>query len=114
LPADANYVAVAAAAKAFALAIDAAVGSSDNSGTPVPAGSVPINLEAVTAIPSSGTTQEAQLGKTGLLWGICRGTMRGRPLLGNALDATVSTYAVVAQSIVALYLEMASVCLNTP
>jgi hypothetical protein len=113
-PTDPNYVAVAAAAKAFASAVDAAVGTSDNSGTPVPAGSVPINLEAVTAIPSSGTTQEAQLGKTGLLWGICRGTMRGRPLLGNALDATVSTYVVVAQSIVALYLEMASVCLNTP
>jgi hypothetical protein len=111
---DPNYVAVAAAATAFASAVDAAVGTSDNSATPAPPGSAPINLEAVTAIPSVGQTQEAQLGKTGLMWAICRGTMRGRPLLGNALDATVSTYSTVASSIVALYLEMASVCLNTP
>jgi hypothetical protein len=109
---DPNYVAVVAAATAFAKSVDAAIPPDNGSGVPV--GTVPLNLEAVTAIPSSGPTQEAQLGKTGILWGICRGTMRGRPLLGNALDATVSTYAVVAQSIVALYLEMASVCLNTP
>ena len=113
-PTDPNYVAVVAGATAFAKAVDAAVGASDNSGGAVPAGSVPINLEGATATPSSGTTQEAQLGKTGLLWGICRGTMRGRPLLGNALDATTATYAAVANAIVALYLEMASVCLNTP
>jgi hypothetical protein len=109
---DANYVAVSAAAAAFARSVDAAI-PPDNGGG-VPAGTVPINLEAVTAIPSSGPTQEAQLGKTGLLWGICRGTMRGRPLLGNALDTTTSTYNAVAASIASLYLEMASVCLNTP
>ena len=109
---DANYVAVSAAAAAFARSVDAAIPPDNGSGVPV--GTVPINLEAVTAIPSSGTTQEAQLGKTGLLWGICRGTMRGRPLLGNALDTTTSTYNAVAASIASLYLEMASVCLNTP
>jgi hypothetical protein len=109
---DPNYVAVVAAATAFAKSVDAAIPPDNGSGVPV--GTVPINLEAVTAIPSSGQTQEAQLGKTGILWGICRGTMRGRPLLGNALDATVGTYAAVAQSIAALYLEMVNVCLNTP
>jgi hypothetical protein len=114
-PTDANYVAVVAAATAFATAVDTAIGASDNLAAAVPTGTTPINAEGnETAVPSLGPTQEAQLGKTGILWGICRGTMRGRPLLGNALDATSSTYTNVANAIAALYLEMASVCLNTP
>jgi hypothetical protein len=114
---DTFYVALASAAAQFALAVDAAVAAADISGgAVVPSGTVGIttsgsNPTGVT--PSTGTIAEAQLGKEAIMYGICRGVNKGRSLLGNSLDTTLSTYSAIASSIVALYLEMATV-LNTP
>jgi hypothetical protein len=113
---DPWYVATGAAAVAFAAEVDATVGASDVAGTPVPAGTQAITVggETPTAIvPTTGTIQEGELGKSGLIWAICRGVEWGRPLLNSALDTTSSTYLAIAQSVVALYLDLATV-LTTP
>jgi hypothetical protein len=113
---DASYVAIGAAATAFATEVDATVGAADVAGTPVPAGTQAITTSAEpngAIIPTTGTIQEGQLGKTGILWAICRGVEWGRPLLGNALDTTASAYLPIAQSVVALYLDLAA-ALTTP
>jgi hypothetical protein len=108
---DPFYTALGSAAAAFADAVDAAVGAADVSGNPVPTGTQYVTTdsegELTVAQPANGTIQEGELGKTGVLWAICRGVNHGRPLLGNSLDATESTYAAEAQSVVALYLVVA-------
>jgi hypothetical protein len=49
--------------------------------------------------------QQWVLAKTDLMYGVCRGVMWGRPLLGSTLDTTASTYLPAAESINALFLE---------
>ena len=107
---DSFYVALAAAAQVFAAQIDLTVGASDVTGADVPTGTQFITLGgdggANLVPPTTGPVQQGVLGKTGLMWAICRGVMHGRPLLGNALDVTPATYEAISTSIVALYLEM--------
>lgn len=112
---DTAYEAIAAAAVAFANEVDTTVGAPDVVGTPVPTGTQPIsNAEGAGALPpTTGTIQEGELGKTGLMWAICRAQIHGRPLLNNTLDTTASTYSALAQSIVALYL-VSALALTTP
>jgi hypothetical protein len=113
---DASYVAIGAAAVAFATEVDLTVGAADVAGTPVPTGTQAITASAepnIPIIPTTGTIQEGELGKTGILWAICRGVQWQRPLLNSALDTTASYYLGIAQSIVALYLDLA-VALTTP
>jgi hypothetical protein len=118
---DANYVAVALAAKAFATEVDTTVGASDVSSGAVPTGTSPITFLFQESpplnsdiVPTTGTITEAQAAKGGLMWAICRGVMWGRSILGiPATDNTAATYAPIAASIVALYLELTTV-LNTP
>ena len=118
---DPNYVAVCLAAKAFATEVDTTVAASDNSGVPVPTGTSPITFlfqesppQNSDIVPTTGTITEAQNGKGGLMWAICRGVNWGRSILGiPATDNTAATYANIAESVVALYLELATV-LNTP
>jgi hypothetical protein len=113
---DPNYVAISAAAVAFATEVDAAVGAGDFAGTAVPTGTQAITVSAepnTTIVPTTGTIQEGQLGKTGLMWAICRGVQNGRPLLGDSLDTTAASYSAIAQSIVALYLDL-TLALLTP
>jgi hypothetical protein len=120
-----NFTAIAAAASAFASAVDTAVNGVDATGTPIPAGSVFITVtgeggfnEGV--VPSNGTLVEGQLAKTNLMWAICRGVIFGRPLVGGenpedeTADTNTATYTLIASHIVALYLEVANVSLNTP
>ena len=107
---DSFYVALAAAAQVFAAQIDLTVGASDVTGADVPTGTQFITFGgdggANLVGPATGPIQQGVLGKTGLMWAICRGVMHGRPLLGNALDVTPATYEAISTSIVALYLEM--------
>ena len=107
---DSFYVALAAAAQVFAAQIDLTVGASDVTGADVPTGTQFITFGdeggANLMAPTTGPVQQGVLGKTGLMWAICRGVMHGRPLLGNALDVTPATYEAISTSIVALYLEM--------
>ena len=107
---DSFYVALAAAAQVFAAQIDLTVGASDVTGADVPTGTKFITFGgdggANLVGPATGPIQQGVLGKTGLMWAICRGVMHGRPLLGNALDVTPATYEAISTSIVALYLEM--------
>lgn len=107
---DSFYVALAAAAQVFAAQIDLTVGASDVTGADVPTGTQFITFGgdggANLVAPTTGPVQQGVLGKTGLMWAICRGVMHGRPLLGNALDVTPATYEAISTSIVALYLEM--------
>jgi hypothetical protein len=106
---DPGYVAIRSAAVAFANEVDAAVGASDVTGTPVPTGTQFSTASAdgsqTVASPANGTVQEGLLGKTGLMFAVCRGVMSGRPLLGTSADTTGSTYSTAAQAAVALYLE---------
>jgi hypothetical protein len=114
---DPNYEAVSNAAVAFATEVDAAVGAQDLAGGPVPTGTTAITVDSdekpTVIIPTTGTIQEAELGKTGIMWAICRGVNHGRPLLGTTADTTDATYSAISQSVVALYLKLATV-LNTP
>ena len=107
---DSFYVALAAAAQVFAAQIDLTVGASDVTGADVPTGTQFITFGgdggANLAAPTTGPVQQGALGKTGLMWAICRGVMHGRPLLGSTLDVTSATYEAISTSIVALYLEM--------
>lgn len=105
---DPWYLAVAAAAVHYANAIDAAVGGSDTAGSPIPTGTQGITVagESITPIePTTGPIQEGAMGKSGLIWAICRGTQYGRPLLNTTQDNVDATYAVTAKSVVALYLD---------
>lgn len=110
---DAFYVALAAAAQVFAAQVDLTVGASDVTGADVPTGTQFItgggDLGANVMPGLTGPIQQGVLGKTGLMWAICRGVMHGRPLLGSALDITSGTYEAISTSIVALYLEMTTV-----
>jgi hypothetical protein len=106
---DQSYVAIQLAATAFAFEVDAAVGASDVVGTTVPtgAGTTAITVAGTGAlVPSTGVLQAGQLGKTGLMWGVCRAAQWGRPLLGNVADTTSATYSATAQAIVACYLNL--------
>ena len=110
---DPSYAAIAAAAVAFAEEVDATVGGIDSTvhGTiPTGAGTQPITVttggtQGVVS-PTTGALQTAQMGKTGLMWGLCRAVQWGKPLVGNVDDVTPSTYLPAAQSIVAAYLEL--------
>lgn len=119
LDTDANYLAVAAAAAAFATEVDATVAASDVVAAPIPAGTQAITvnvaegIEATYIVPTTGQIQEGELGKSGLMWAICRGVNHGRPLLNAAADTVSATYLNISKSIVALYLELCTV-LNTP
>jgi hypothetical protein len=109
---NAFYVALGAAATAFATAVDEAVGESDTVTTPVPTGTQPItssNIEGVinTIQPSTSPIQEGEVAKTGVMWAICRAVTHSRTLLGTIADTTVTTYEAQADSIVALYLVLA-------
>jgi hypothetical protein len=118
---DANYVAVCLAAKAFATEIDTTVGAIDVAGTPVPVATQAISVNVQEGptlnsdiVPSTGPITEGQQAKGGILWAICRGVMWGRSILGNpSVDDTAATYTNIAESVVALYLELATI-LNTP
>lgn len=116
---DTAYEDIAAAAQAFANEVDAVVGASDFAGTAVPTGTQAITNATGEGsgncyiVPTTGTIQEGELGKSGIMWAICRGTNHGRPLLNAAADTVAATYTNVAKGIVALYLELATV-LNTP
>jgi hypothetical protein len=118
---DANYIAVADAAATFAQEVDGAVGASDVAGTPVPTATSPITIntsespnEPSDIVPTTGTITEAQNAKGGIMWAICRGVMSGRSILGDPdVDTDFGTYANISQSVVALYLELATI-LNTP
>jgi hypothetical protein len=115
---DPSYVSLVAAATAFATEVDTTVGGSDATGTTIPTGAgtpaITISDGTQGAIdPTTGTLQEGQLGKTGLMWALSRGVQWGRPLLGDVEDTTASTYSVSAQAIVAAYLELCT-SLNTP
>jgi hypothetical protein len=113
---DPSYAAIAEAAVAFALEVDATVGGIDSTahGTiPTGAGTQPITVttggtQGVVS-PTTGALQTAQMGKTGLMWGLCRAVQWGKPLVGNVDDVTPSTYSPAAQSIVAAYLELCTV-----
>ena len=81
---DPNYVAVCLAAKAFATEVDTTVAASDNSGVPVPMGTSPITFlfqesppQNSDIVPTTGNITEAQNGKGGLMWAICRGVNWG-------------------------------------
>ena len=110
---DPFYAAIADAAFAFALEVDTTVGGIDSTahGTiPTGAGTQPITVttggtQGVVS-PTTGALQTAQMGKTGLMWGLCRAVQWGKPLVGNVDDVTPSTYSPAAQSIVAAYLEL--------
>ena len=113
---DPSYAAIAAAAVAFAEEVDATVGGIDSaaSGTiPTGAGTQPITVTTSgtqgAVSPTTGALQTAQMGKTGLMWGLCRAVQWGKPLVGNVDDVTSSTYSPAAQSIVAAYLELCTV-----
>ena len=120
---DPFYVALAAAAAAFASEVDAAVGAGDIGGAPVPSGTVAITTGVETStgtaiIPSTGIIVEAELGKASCMWEICRATMKGRQLVNTsgvagAPDNVAATYATIAKSVVALYLEMTTVLICT-
>jgi hypothetical protein len=119
-PTTPHYVSVALAAKAFATEIDTIVGAVDISGTPVPTGTSPITVQVTEGpntnsdiVPTTGTTTEAQAAKGGIMWAICRGVMWGRFILGTTADDVSTTYTNIADSVVALYLQLATV-LNTP
>lgn len=120
-PTDANYVAVCLAAKAFATEIDTTVGAIDVAGTPVPVATTAISVNVQEGptlnsdiVPTTGPVTEAQQAKGGILWAICRGVMWGRSILGiPSEDNTAATYLNIANSVVALYLELATI-LNTP
>jgi len=110
---DPSYAAIAAAAVAFAEEVDATVGGIDSTahGTiPTGAGTQPITVTTAATqaavSPTTGALQTAQMGKTGLMWGLCRAVQWGKPLVGNVDDVTPSTYSPAAQSIVAAYLEL--------
>jgi hypothetical protein len=113
---DPFYAGIAAAAVAFALEVDSTVGGIDStaSGTiPTGSGTQPITVttggtQGVVAA-TTGALQTAQLGKTGLMWALCRAVQWGRPLVGNTVDVTPATYTDTAQSIVAAYLELCTV-----
>jgi hypothetical protein len=120
LSTDASYVALCLAAQAFATQIDTTVGAVDVSGTPVPTGTTGITVQVTEGpntnsdiVPTTGTTTEAQLGKAGIMWAICRGVMWGRTILGTSADDVAATYTAIADSVVAMYLEIATV-LVTP
>jgi hypothetical protein len=110
---DPFYAAIAAAGVAFALEVDTTVGGIDSTaaGTiPTGSGTQPITVttggtQGVVS-PTSGALQTAQLGKTGLMWGLCRAVQWGRPLVGNIDDTTPSTYSATAESLVAAYLQL--------
>ena len=113
---DPSYAAIAAAAVAFAEEVDATVGGIDSTahGTiPTGAGTQPITVTTGgtqgAVSPTTGALQTAQMGKTGLMWGLCRAVQWGKPLVGNVDDVTSSTYSPAAQSIVAAYLELCTV-----
>jgi len=110
---DPFYVALALAAQTFAKEIDLVVAASDVTGADVPSGTQFITFGgdggALLVTPDTGPVEQGELGKTGTMWAICRGVQHGRPLLGNILDTTASTYAAISESIVALYLEIATV-----
>ena len=110
---DPFYAAIADAAVAFALEVDTTVGGIDSTahGTiPTGAGTQPITVTTSgtqgVVSPTTGALQTAQMGKTGLMWGLCRAVQWGKPLVGNVDDVTPSTYSPAAQSIVAAYLEL--------
>jgi hypothetical protein len=116
-----HYVAVAAAAAAFATEIDTTVGAIDVAGTPVPVATQAISVNVTEGpttnsdiVPTTGTITEGQIAKGGIMWAICRGVMWGRNILGiTAEDNVAATYLNIANSVVALYLELATI-LNTP
>jgi hypothetical protein len=117
---DPSYVAIAAAAAAFAFEVDTTVGGIDSvaAGTiPTGAGTPAITLTTAgtqgAVEPTTGTLQEGQLGKTGLMWALCSGAQYGRPLLGDVEDTNSATYTASAQAIVSAYLELCT-ALNTP
>lgn len=121
LSTDPSYVAICLAAKAFATEVDTTVGAADVSGGAVPTGTSPITFlfqesppQNSDIVPTTGTITEAQNGKGGLMWAICRGVNWGRTILGiPAQDNTPATYSGIAASVVALYLELTT-ALNTP
>ena len=113
---DPSYAAIAAAAAAFATQVDSTVGGIDSTahGTiPTGSGTQPITVTTAATqaavSPTTGALQTAQMGKTGLMWGLCRAVQWGKPLVGNVDDVTSSTYSPAAQSIVAAYLELCTV-----
>jgi hypothetical protein len=113
---DPFYTAIAATAAAFALEVDTTVGGIDSTahGTiPTGSGTQPITVTNAgtqgAVSPSTGALQTAQLGKTGLMWGLCRAVQWGRPLVGNIDDTTPSTYSATAESLVAAYLQLCTV-----
>ena len=113
---DPSYAAIAAAAAAFATQVDSTVGGIDSTahGTiPTGSGTQPITVTTAATqaavSPTTGALQTAQMGKTGLMWGLCRAVQWGKPLVGNVDDVTPSTYSPAAQSIVAAYLELCTV-----
>jgi hypothetical protein len=113
---DPSYAAIAAAAAAFALEVDTTVGGVDSTahGTiPTGSGTQPITVTNAgtqgAVSPTTGALQTAQLGKTGLMWGLCRAVQWGRPLVGNVDDTTAATYTPVAQALVAAYLQLCTV-----
>ena len=117
---DPSYAAIAAAAVAFAEEVDATVGGIDStaSGTiPTGSGTQPITVTTSgtqgAVSPTTGALQTAQMGKTGLMWGLCRAVQWGKPLVGNVDDVTSSTYSPAAQSIVAAYLELCTVLISS-
>jgi hypothetical protein len=120
-PTTPHYVSVALAAAAFATEIDTQVGAVDISGGAVPTGTVGITVNVTEGpttnsdiVPTTGTTTEAQAAKGGIMWAICRGVMWGRFILGiPAEDNTAATYLNIANSVVAMYLELTTI-LNTP
>jgi hypothetical protein len=109
---DPFYTLLSNAAVAFAGEVDKLVGGTDISGTPVPTGSaitagISENSEVtLAAVPNSSPIATNEFAKEGIMWAICRGVNKGRPLLGNSLDYTQANYAPIAASVVALYLEM--------
>jgi hypothetical protein len=111
--ADPFYVALAMAAQVFAKQTDLAVAAADTTGSDVPTGTQFItaggDFGANLAPPATGPIQQGILGKTGVMWAICRGVQHGRPLIGNLLDTTAATYTTVTASIVSLYLEIATI-----
>jgi hypothetical protein len=91
-------------AQAFAAAVDALI-PTDTAGSPQPAGTTGISVitTGVAIAPTTGTIQEAQLGKTALMFGLAYGTAVDRDYVeGNVTQAAtvlVSAYLAGAAAL---------------
>lgn len=104
-PTQGDYAAMVTQAVNVATTIDAAI-ATDTAGVPVPPTTTGISVAGGAAIVPAGSTAvfESQLGKEGIMFGLCFGASYGR---FSATGVAGASFAAVTAAIVAAYRQAA-------